>query len=132
MFDSECNARANRTQSSLLVLLRCSRVSPTVKSPSRDLKMKTRFQFPENSFLISGGKGTTFFWQFAFTNYTTIFTFCRNRSFIYKIMCIFAAKSQNYGTIFSIFYRFLWYQLPSVAPHLHAPPLYGRGGEFRV
>ena len=55
-FDSECNARANLTQSSLLVLLRCSRVSPTVKSLSRDLKLKTRFQFPENSFLISGGK----------------------------------------------------------------------------
>ena len=42
-FDSECNARANLTQSSLLVLLRCSRVSPTVKSLSIDLKMKTRF-----------------------------------------------------------------------------------------
>ena len=37
---------------------------------------------------------------------------------------IFAAKSQSYGTIFSIFYRFLLYQRPSVAPHLHASPLH--------
>jgi hypothetical protein len=55
------------------------------------------------------------------------FHFLPKRSFIYKIMCIFAAKSQSYGTIFSIFYRFLLYQRPSVAPHLHASPLHSRG-----
>ena len=89
-FDFNCNARANLTQSSLLVLLRCSRVSPTVKSLSIDLKMKTRFQFPENSFLISGCKITYIFRYDCFIKSIMFFTFCLNRSFLRKIMCNFA------------------------------------------
>lgn len=48
------NARANRTQSSLFELLRCSRVSQIVKSRLGDLKMENSFfQFPERNLFVS-------------------------------------------------------------------------------
>ena len=67
------------------------------------------------------------FRYFCFTNYTTIFTFCRNRSFIYKIMCLRSQKPKLWNHIFNIL-PILLYQRPSVAPHLHASPLHSRGG----